>query len=194
MLDFAAVRHKTITFDELVAGLGIAELQVLTNEMIDTMLSLIAPCTDADVGFQPVDPEADDPYAETADEADVAWTLGHVIVHVTASAEESAALASEMARGVEVHGRSRHEVPWESVTTIAQCRSRLEESRRMRLASLLMWPDQPHLDVRYQPWSTAPVINAVGRFLFGLWHDDDHLGQIAAIVKQAQEARVSSDR
>ena len=52
---------------------------------------------------------------------------------------------ADLARGVAFHGRSRSEVPWETVTTIAQCRARLEESRRMRLASLDMWPDQPYL-------------------------------------------------
>jgi hypothetical protein len=40
------------------------------------------------------------------------WTLGHVIVHITASAEESAFLAAELARGVHRRtGRSRFEVP-----------------------------------------------------------------------------------
>jgi hypothetical protein len=152
------------------------------------MLSLIIGCTDADVIFQPIDPAADDPYAED-DEGEMAWTLGHVIVHATASAEESAALASELARGVELHGRSRSEVPWRSVTTIAQCRHRLEESRRMRLASLDMWPDHPYLDNRYQRGPTAPAINAVGRFVLGLRHDHAHLGQIADVVEQAVAAR-----
>jgi hypothetical protein len=103
--------------------------------------------------------------------------LGHVIVHTTASAEESAALAAEMARGVEFHGRSRSEIPWRDVTTIAQCRHRLEESRRMRLASLDMWPDEPYLDNRHQPWPGAGRLDAYGRFVLGLLHDDDHLGK-----------------
>ena len=71
------------------------------------------------VTFQPVDPVANDTFA--ADPADVklAWTLGHVIVHATASSEESAFLAAEMARGVANHGRSRSETAWETVTTIS---------------------------------------------------------------------------
>lgn len=51
----------------------------------------------------------------TRDDVHLAWNLGHVIVHTMASAEESAALAAELARGVEYHGRSRYEVPWETV-------------------------------------------------------------------------------
>ncbi len=189
MLDFSAVRNHELTMAELCAGLTVADLRALTNEMIDTMQGLIADCTDADVVFQPVDPKADDPYAASADEMDAAWTLGHVIVHVTASAEESAFLAAELARGVPNHGRSRYETPWESVTTIAQCRQRLEESRRMRLASLDLWPDQPHLDLTYSPWASAGEINCVTRFVLGLRHDDDHLEQIAEIVRQSRQNR-----
>lgn len=193
VLDFDAQAAGKISYDELVADLTRGDLRRLTNEMIDTMLSLIEGCEDPDVLFQPADPDADDPYAETDEETKLAWTLGHVIVHTTASAEESAALASELARGVEMHGRSRSEVPWPTVTTIEQCRHRLEESRRMRLASLDMWPDRPDLENCYQPWLSAPTINAFGRFVLGLRHDHDHLGQIADIVAQASAAR-SLDR
>lgn len=189
MLDFAAVKQKNIKFQELVANLGKEDLVDLTNEMIDKMLSQIADCSDADVTFVPEDPEAADSYAATTAEANLPWTLGHVIVHVTASSEEAAAQAAELARGVEIHGRSRYEVPWEEVTTIAQCRDRLEESRRMRLASLGMWPDQPHMENTYVPWPAIGEIGAIGRFVLGLRHDWDHLGQIDEIVRQAKAAR-----
>jgi hypothetical protein len=151
---------------------------------------LIAACTDADVTFQPIDPRANDKYAATEAEVHLAWTLGHVIVHVTASAEESAFLAAELARGVTFHGRSRSEVPWTSVAAIAQCRDRLEESRRMRLASLEMWPTPPRLDNRYEVpgWSTGPI-NGVTRFMLGLSHDNAHLEQIKEIVRQSHVAR-----
>lgn len=190
MLDFTPVREKAMTIAELCADLTVADLRMLINEMVDTMLALIAGCTDADVVFQPVDPAADDPFAAGADEASAAWTLGHVLVHTTASAEESAFLAAEMARGVPNHGRSRYETPWESVTTIAQCRQRLQESRRIRLASLDLWPDAPHFELTYSPWRSAGEINCVARFVLGLYHDDDHLPQIAEIVRQAQAARL----
>lgn len=190
MLDFTPVHEKTLTMAELCAVLTVADLRALTNEMVDTMLALIADGTDADVVFQPIDPTADDPFAASTDEANVAWTLGHVIVHTTASAEESAFLAAELARGVENHGRSRYETPWESVTTIAQCRQRLEESRRIRLASLDLWPDAPHIDLTYSPWVSAGQINCVARFVLGLRHDDDHLEQLAEIMRQARAERV----
>jgi len=192
MLDFGAVREKRTTLTELVAGLTRDDLCDLTNEMVNTMLGLIMDCSDADVTFVPVDPEANDRFAAKEEEVKLAWHLGHVIVHTTASAEESAALAAELARGVPNHGRSRYETPWETVTTIAQCRQRLEESRRMRLASLTMWPDEPHVDNVYEPWPGAPQANAIGRFVLGLMHDDDHVGHIAEIVRQARTARAPS--
>ena len=193
MLDFEAVREKRMTMVDLCAGLTRDDLRALTNEMVDTMQALIAQCGDADVVFQPSDPAADDPYASDTADANVAWTLGHVIVHTTASAEESAFLAAELARGVENHGRSRYETPWETVTTIAQCRARLEESRRMRLATLDVWPDTPHFDLTYKPWPTSVDINCVGRFVLGLKHDWDHLGQIEEIVRQAQALPMAAD-
>ena len=190
MLDFQALKEKRVRLIDLVAGLGLDDLRALTNEMVDDMVDAIADCTDADVVFVPVDPEAHDPYADTIDESELAWTLGHLIVHATASAEESAALASILARGTEIQGRSRYETPWQSVTTIAQCRQRLAESRRMRLASLEMWPDQPHLDNCYTPSWSSGEINCVGRFVLGLRHDWDHMEQIRETVRQARAARL----
>ena len=191
MLNFQAVRDEELTIAELTADLTREDLRLLTDEMIDTILEMIAGCSDADVTFVPSDPEAHDPFAATPEEEDMAWTLGHVIVHITASAEESAALASELARGVRVRGRSRYEVPREEMTTIEGCRQRMEESRRMRLASLEMWPDPPHLENTYKTWSKGPRVNAIGRFALGLMHTDSHLGQIADIVQQAKQNRVT---
>ena len=189
MLDFSLVRKNQTTLGQLVTGLTLDDLRRLTNEMIDYQLALIADCDDADVTFAPADPVADDKYAAEAAEAHIAWTLGHVIVHVTASSEEKAFLAAEQARGIDRDGRSRYETHWTTVTTIAALRERLEESRRMRLATLDMWPDAPHLDltVPYR-WLRGPI-NATARFCMGLFHDDDHLGQIADIVRQAHAAR-----
>ena len=191
MLDFSLLRSKEQTMAQLIAGLTTADLRRLTDEMIDTMHGLIAKSTDADVTFEPSDPGANDSAAATAAEVHMPWTLGHLIVHVTASSEEAAAIAAELARGVPHRGgRSRSEVLWNTVTTIAQCQHRLEESRRMRLASLDMWPDQPNLSNSYlPPWEGAAPVNAVIRFVNGLRHDDDHLGQIADVAGQARAAR-----
>ncbi len=189
MLDFSRVRSKETTMAEMAANLSSSDLRKLTDEMVDAQLKLIADCVDADVTFNAKDPGANDTFASNQAEVNIAWTLGHVIVHATASSEESAALASELARGVEYHGRSRSEVPWEIVTTIAECRERLEESRRIRHASLEMWPAKPYLENSYEPWPGAGTFNAVGRFILGLGHDDSHLGQIADVVEQAKAAR-----
>ena len=118
MLDFQAVRDKKNTIAELVEDLTLVDLCQLTHEMVDTILALIQNCVDADVTFEPLDPAANDPYAEKPEDVDLAWNLGHVIVHVTASSEESAALAIELARGVDFHGRSRYEVQWQEMKSI----------------------------------------------------------------------------
>jgi hypothetical protein len=59
----------------------------------------------------------------------------------------------------------------------------------MRLASLAMWPDEPHLDNGYEPWTGAPRVDAIGRFVLGLMHDDAHIDHMAEIVRQALAAR-----
>jgi hypothetical protein len=189
MLDFTPLRNREMTMGELVSGLTVEDLRDLTNEMIDRQLDLIAGSVDEDVVFVPEDPAAEDKYAAIESEVNLPWTLGHVIVHVTASSEEKAFLAAELARGIDREGRSRYETPWETVTTIGQVRDRLEESRRMRLASLDMWPNDPDLSltVNYR-WLRGPM-NAVARFCMGLLHDDDHLEQIAEIVRQSHAAR-----
>ena len=189
MLSFDDVDSNPQALEEFTRTLTPKDLRRMTSEMIDEILRLVSECQDADVVFLPSDPEAHDTYAATPEEVSIAWTLGHVIVHTTASSEESAALAAEHARGVRYHGRSRVEVPWQGVATIQQCRVRLEESRRMRLASLDMWPDEPHLE-NVSPFIPEwPKLNAVSRFLVGLMHDQEHLGQVADIVRQARRAR-----
>ena len=187
MLDFQLVRDKKITLQELVKDLTKDDLRRELNDMYDEISLLIADCTDGHVTFEPIDEKADDPYAIEGEE-EIAWTLGHVIVHLTASMEESAAIASELARGVEYHGRSRSEVPWQQARTIDYCRARLAESCRICLASLEMWPDTPYLENTYIPAEGAIPHTAVSRFASGLRHTSDHLGQIAEINRQAKEA------
>ena len=190
MLDFTLVKNSTITFSDMARDLTATDFRNLTNEMIDTMLSIIADATDEDVVFVPQDPNAEDPFG-IPEEKNLVWTLGHVAVHTTASSEESAALALTLARGLTPEGRSRYEVPWRSVQTIDQVRHRFEESRRMRLAMLDAWPDEPHLEVVYSVSPRFGPFNATARFLMGLYHDDDHLGQLREIMRQVREARSS---
>jgi hypothetical protein len=189
MLNFQAVRDKQLSITELVTGLSRPDLAALTQEMVTTFQEMIVDCTDADVTFEPLDPKADDPHASTPAEMHMPWSLGHVIVHCTASAEEAAVIAMELARGVAFHGRSRYETPWRGMSTIAGCRNRLQESQRIRLASLEMWPQPAHLDMDCEAWPGGPVVNAVGRFALGLMHDDGHLEQLKEIVHQVQATR-----
>ena len=186
MLDFQPVREKKMTLQDLVKDLTKDDLRRELNKMYDEVLRLVADCSDADITFEPIDEKADDPYAIKGEES-IAWTLGHVIVHLTASMEESAAIASELARGVTYHGRSRSEIHWREATTIEFCHARLAESRRMCLASLDMWPDLPFMENTYSPAEGAVPHTAVSRFASGLRHASDHLGQIAEIVRQAKE-------
>ncbi len=172
-----------------VSAVSKGDLRRLTDELLDTAQRMLRRCVDDDVVFVPLDPHAVDPDAESGEEVNVAWTLGHVIVHMTASAEEAAALAAELARGVAYHGRSRREVPWQSMKTIAQCRARLEESRRMRRASLDLWPDRPELGNTYIPWEGAKPMGPVARFLLGLQHDAVHLDQLRDVIAQARADR-----
>ncbi len=191
MIDFSLLRSRQKTLVELTEGLGAADLHRLTDEMIDAELALVAGASDADVIFQPVDPDARDDYAANPEETSMAWTLGHVIVHVTASSEETAAIAAALARGVNVSERSRYETPWQTVTSAAQMRQRLEESRRIRHAYLEAWPAEPHTDAAYTPnYPNAKPRGAVPQFCAGLAHEDAHLNQIAEIMCQARAANM----
>jgi hypothetical protein len=187
VLDFQAVRNGTRTLPDLADGLTRMDLVTATNALADDIAERIRTITDDDVTFVPIDPAANDEFAAETIEVRLAWTLGHVIVHLTASAEEAAFIAAELARGIAREGRSRWETPWPTVTTAAGVRARLDESRRMILALLDAWPDEPHLDVTITgSWGPR---NAVSRFLSGLSHADSHLDQISEIVRQAHAAR-----
>ena len=192
MLDFGPVHRKEKTSQELAAALTREDLASLTEEMCDLQLEAIRDAVDEDVVLVPDDPEANDTFAARPDDVGLSWTLGHVVVHTTASSEESAALALTLARGLPVDGRSRYEVGWEGVQTAAAIRERLEESRQMRLAMLAAWPDEPHLDNFYSPSEGRPPMNALGRFVSGLSHDASHLEQIRKIMVEARSRRLAA--
>jgi hypothetical protein len=59
----------------------------------------------------------------------------------------------------------------------------------MRLAMLAAWPDEPDLATTIVQVERFGPLNAVGRYLLGLMHEDGHLGQIAEIMRQARAAR-----
>src|SRR4030081_2911414 len=126
MLDFSPVHRGEKTSQELAAELKVEDLASLTNEMCDLQLEAIRDAVDDDVDFVPDDPEANDKFAAKPEDVGLSWTLGHVVVPTTASAEESAALALILARALPVVGRSRYEVPWENVLTASFVRGRIE--------------------------------------------------------------------
>ncbi|MGL4649516.1 MAG: DinB family protein, partial [Caldilineaceae bacterium] len=70
-----------------------------------------------------------------------------------------------------------------------QVRHRLHESRRMRLAMLEVWPDEPHMEVVFSWGPDKPQYSAVQRFLLGMRHEEEHVAQVAEIVRQAKARR-----
>jgi DinB superfamily len=193
MLNFEAVNAAGAFADrqrkliDTYGHLTRAELREATHASVNHLLGLIAGATDADITFVPHDPEAFDAHAAPEHQHD-GWTAAHVIVHATASSEESAFLSAELARGVPNHGRSRYETPWESVLTVAHCRQRLEESRRIRLACLDVWPNLVS-DVTQTLGEDGPALNATARFLMGLMHESSHYAQLAGCIAQAHAGR-----
>ena len=192
MIDFGPLRRKEVSLQDLAAGLSHADLGRLTQEMCQAQLSAFEDARDEDVVMVPDDPEANDTFAAQAEEVGLSWTLGHVVMHTTASSEESAALALTLARGLPILGRSRYEVPWQQARTVAFIRHRIDESLRMRLAMLAAWPDGPDLDNFYAPYEGRPPMNAIGRFIGGLAHDDSHLAQMSKIMEEARTRRAAA--
>ena len=192
MIDFGPLRRKEVSLQDLAAGLSHSDLGRLPQEMCQAQLSAFEDARDEDVVMVPDDPEANDTFAAQAEDVGLSWTLGHVVVHTTASSEESAALALTLARGLPIVGRSRYEVPWQQARTVAFIRHRIDESLRMRLAMLAAWPDGPDLDNFYAPYEGRPPMNALGRFIGGLAHDDSHLAQMRKIMDEARTRRAAA--
>lgn len=194
MIDFSPMRDGDVSFINFAAQeqMGPAELQALSDESINYLLGLVKGLSDADIVFEPVDHEADDPFAVEGEET-IGWNFGHLIAHVTASSEEGAALSSLLARGVAASERPRYETPWREMTSVAHVRQRLDESRRMRNAYLQTWPDAPLLDVKrvVSERFTARFgeMNAPAAFLFALSHEVGHYEQIEEVRRQALAAR-----
>ncbi len=192
-IDFSALEAGEVSLLDFATQLSVEQLRQATNESIDTLLEIIRATDDAGVVFEPYDPDADDPYAVEGEKA-IGWSLGHLVVHVTSSSEEWATYSSILARGIgyPAEPRLRYETEWKTITSQAQCIQRLEESRRMRLAYLDTWPDEPNLELLRE---LSPrfielfgQFNAPACFLFGLKHELGHHDQFREALRQAQEA------
>lgn len=180
-LDFAAIRAGTKTPTEIAGAIDLASLNSLVTELHDAMTGITADITDADSVFVPLDPTPDNPEAN-------GYTLGHVVVHVTAGLEEATAHAAMLARGIAMTERPRYETPWKTIQSAAQIHQRLAESRRMNLAILNAWPDEPHLNVSVNLVPRFGDLNAVSRVLLGLMHGESHLAQLREIKRQSRAA------
>jgi len=201
--DFAALYEGRITFAELVKDVKQSDVHLLTDEFFSTIQSIVAAVTDADVVFFPQDPQ-------TQEENGLGWPLSHVLVHITATLEETAALAAMLARGVAVgdlphyetlwkskgglswyqtyvEGYLRYETPWESIQTAAQFHAHLKEGQRMCNAFLDAWPDVPHLDVTFTRIPLFGSLNAPAHVMTGIFHAHMHLDQLRTTLQQAKD-------
>ena len=131
MLDYQSVREKKATIQDLVKGLTKDDLRRELDEMVGEIHRRIADATDADIVFQPNDPKANDPFAKEG-EAEPAWTLGYVIVHLTASMEEAASISQELARR-------------RGISTDAHAGKFHFEKRRRLLSAVRVWQSGPYV-------------------------------------------------
>src|SRR3979411_2617320 len=100
VIDFGPLNRGEASLQGLTDGLDRDDLARLTNEMCDLQLGGLEGGVDADVVTVPEDPDANDTFAASPEDVGLSWTLGHVVVHATASSEESAALALVLAPGL----------------------------------------------------------------------------------------------
>ncbi len=167
-------------YADLIADLDHAGLVAYATDLYRQVAEIVADVHDAAVTRVAQD--------AAAAEGEAGWTLGHLIVHANASAEEGCAVGSSLARGVPFEGRSRYEVPWETVQTARQLHERVAEGRRICLAFLQTWPDAPHLDLTITRIPQLGPLNAIQACALGLIHLDGHLDQLREIVRQAHAA------
>jgi hypothetical protein len=192
-IDFAPVRDNTIKMEQFAQDYSVDDLRALTRDLLGEVRSIIDAADDQQVLFLPFDPDANDPAALPGEEH-IGWSLAHLVLHVTASAEESAGISSLLARGI-VYGREprlRYEPYWKNITGKAQVVQRLDECERICLAYLDAWPDAPHLN-NYRETSEASLerngrLNAVATYLYGFRHMDGHLAQFREALRQALQA------
>ena len=187
LIDFQPLTNSGKTLGDLAGQFSNADLGAALNSYVDFTIEVIQGVDDAQVTYIPHDPDADDPHAASDAERHAGWSLVHLVMHVTASAEEGAAFSSILARGISIGGRLRSEQDWQQVMTCAGTVARLEECRRICLAYLATWPDQPDVTtVRIMPEHlTWMKPNAPISFLAGLMHWHKHMNQFRKVAEQA---------
>lgn len=187
------------SYVDVVRNVHPADLRVKTDQFFATIQSLLEEATDAAVLLVPSDPHASEPDNameilatkegkwSPAEEGKPGWMLSKVIAHVTAILEDGMACAAMLARGVRLEQRLMYEVPSEAMTTAEQVQARVHESRRICLALLDTWPDQPHLDTTVIRIPEIGPLNAIGIAMSGLFHGPMHLDQVREILRQSTE-------
>lgn len=200
----ARVLEGKTSYADVVRHVRPVDLRMKTEQFFDAVQAILAEATDAAVLLVPSDPNASEE-PETALEVLAAkegrwkshtasgegkpgWTLSRVIAHVTAILEDGMACAAMLARGVQLDARLMYEMPSASMTTTEQVRNRVHESRRICLALLDAWPDQPHLETTVIRIPEIGPLNAIGIAMSGLFHGPMHLDQLCEILRQAKEA------
>lgn len=190
LIDFTSVRGDRARIAEFSEQFTLADLRAWVSRYVNATREIVDSVTDADLFYLPHDPDANDTFATNEDEKFIGWSLAHLVLHVTASAEEGATFTSLLARGIAlaVGTRTRWEKDWKLVTTRAEIEQRLAECERLCLSYLSAVPDNPHLDVfRNMPEKLSHLrINAVGALLFSLMHWDEHLPQFRQVADQAR--------
>lgn len=175
-IDLSPVHAGQMSYADLIRTVRYADLYEMTDELFKALEAMLAESSDATILFVPHDP--------AADQGEQGWTLGHVIAHLTATLEETAAIAALLARSILVEARLRYETPWQSLSTVEMVRARLQESRRTCCAFLDAWPDVPHLDVTRTLIPVFGPMNAIGFYVLGMAHAQGHLDQLREIIHQ----------
>jgi hypothetical protein len=178
-LNFTDIASGKLPFAELVGNTRYEDLRPLTTDLFETIQSILVPIADADITFIPQDAEATEGEGK-------GWTLGHIIVHLTAVLEVAAASAAMLARGVKVEATLRYETPWENIQIVQQLHDRLAESQRMCNAFLDSWPNTPSLDTTITRFSFTGPMNAIQTYLFAIIHAQTHFEQLRDTISQAQ--------
>lgn len=172
----------------------IDDVRTTISENYDKLQTLVESLSNEQVLYEPFDDEANDPYATQTEDRTIGWSIAHLVLHVTASLEESSAVSSLLARNVspEPGTRFRFEPKWRIISDKAEVLHRLAESRRMCLAYLDTWPDVPYLDNLRQYPEGSPLAkaetNAIGSMLGGLRHWHNHTDQFNRVAEQARTA------
>src|SRR5258708_37933433 len=115
LINFQPIYKKEKTLGDLAGQYNNADLREALNSYVDFTIQIINSVSDEQATYIPPDPDANDPYATSEVEHHVGWSLVHLVMHVTASAEEAAAFSSILARGIAIGGRLRNEQDWRQV-------------------------------------------------------------------------------